>query len=118
LLGVAEDITERKKDQERIAHLAHYDALTDLPNRAAFTKHLGSTIEQAAANNQMFAVLCLDLVVGNADAHLRERRAMPRDLEAAVTKGEITLYYQPQMQIGSAITGFRTGWKSKSPKTC
>src|SRR6202012_5683952 len=61
LLGVAEDITERKKDQERIAHLAHYNVLTDLPNRAAFTKHLNLAIEHAAANNQMFAVLCLDL---------------------------------------------------------
>jgi diguanylate cyclase (GGDEF)-like protein/PAS domain S-box-containing protein len=225
LLGVAEDITERKKDQERIAHLAHYDALTDLPNRAAFTKHLSSTIEQAAANDQMFAVLCLDLdrfkeindtyghlvgdgllqevarrlqsaaegafvarlggdeftvittgpqpasaealaqrliaefsndfiidgqrlrngtsvgvaifptdgvdamtVVGNADAalyrakaegrgsvrffeaemnsNLRERRAMQRDLETAVVNGELMLHYQPQMRIGSVVTGF------------
>jgi len=225
LLGVAEDITERKKDQERIARLAHYDALTELPNRAAFTKHLSSTIEQAAASNQKFAVLCLDLdrfkeindtyghlvgdgllqevarrlqsaaegafvarlggdeftlittgpqpasaealaqrliaefandfvidgqrlrnatsigvaifptdgtdamtVVGNADAalyrakgegrgtvrffeaqmnsHLKERRAMQRDLETAIANGELMLYYQPQMRIGLAITGF------------
>jgi diguanylate cyclase (GGDEF)-like protein/PAS domain S-box-containing protein len=235
LLGVAEDITERKKDQERIARLAHYDALTDLPNRASFTKHLSSTIEHAAANNQMFAVLCLDLdrfkeindtyghlvgdgllqeiarrlhsaaegafvarlggdeftlvttgpqpasaealaqrliaefsndfvidgqrlrngtsigiaifptdgtdamtVVGNADAalyrakaegrgsvrffeaqmnaDLRERRAMQRDLETAVANGEIMLYYQPQMRIGSVITGFEALARWKHPQ--
>jgi diguanylate cyclase (GGDEF)-like protein/PAS domain S-box-containing protein len=234
LLGVAEDITERKNDQERIAHLAQFDALTDLPNRAAFTQFLASTIEHATFNNQSFAVLCLDvdrfkevndayghpvgdrllqevaqrlqaaaegafvarlggdeftiiapgaqpataevlaqrlltelsgefviegqrlragtsvgvaifptdgedamIVVGNADAalyrakaesrgsvrffepemnaHLRERRAMQRDLESAVASGEIVVYYQPQMQMDSEITGFEALARWKHP---
>ena len=38
LLGVAEDITDRKRAVERIAHLANHDALTDLPNRPAFSR--------------------------------------------------------------------------------
>jgi diguanylate cyclase (GGDEF)-like protein/PAS domain S-box-containing protein len=61
LLGVAEDVTERKRAAERIAHLANHDALTDLPNRQAFRERLDFTLERAALSSQGFAVLCLDL---------------------------------------------------------
>jgi diguanylate cyclase (GGDEF)-like protein len=56
-----EDITERRRVEARIAHLAYYDLLTDLPNRAAFNDHLASTFDRAASGNENFAVLCLDL---------------------------------------------------------
>ena len=61
LLGVAEDITDRKRAVERIAHLANHDALTDLPNRPAFAERLNFTLERAASASEKFAVLCLDL---------------------------------------------------------
>jgi diguanylate cyclase (GGDEF)-like protein/PAS domain S-box-containing protein len=61
LLTVIEDVTERKRAEERIAHLAHHDALTDLPNRAAFTEHLRSTLDKSAKADQSFAILCIDL---------------------------------------------------------
>src|SRR6202790_1389511 len=61
LLSVSEDITERKQAEARIEHLAHHDTLTDLPNRTAFTEHLGHTIEMAKRSGESFALLSLDL---------------------------------------------------------
>lgn len=61
LLTVIEDITERKRNETRIAHLAHHDPLTDLANRAALNMKLAETVEQAAAANGQFALLCVDL---------------------------------------------------------
>ncbi len=61
LLGVAEDITERKLAEERIEHLARFDSLTELPNRAAFTMRLAEAIHAAEASGSSFALLFLDL---------------------------------------------------------
>jgi diguanylate cyclase (GGDEF)-like protein len=41
--------------------MAHHDALTDLPNRAAFVEHLAATLTQAETASNHFAVLCIDL---------------------------------------------------------
>jgi diguanylate cyclase (GGDEF)-like protein len=56
-----QDITERMQDQARIAHLAFHDQLTGLPNRAAFNDHIAKLFDRASAENENFAVLCLDL---------------------------------------------------------
>ncbi len=61
LLGVIEDVTERKLAEARIAHMAHHDTLTDLPNRAAFNECFDATLERAAAAAEPFAVMCIDL---------------------------------------------------------
>jgi diguanylate cyclase (GGDEF)-like protein/PAS domain S-box-containing protein len=60
-VAVAFDMTDRKRAEQRIRHLACHDALTDLPNRAALDEHLSGVIERAAESNGRFAVLCLDL---------------------------------------------------------
>jgi len=61
VLTVLDDITERRRTEQRIAHMAQHDALTDLPNRAAFAAHLAATIERATASSGSFGVLCIDL---------------------------------------------------------
>lgn len=55
-----EDVTERVRTQERIAHLAYYDALTDLPNRALFREHVEHRLAKTAPG-ECFAVLFIDV---------------------------------------------------------
>ncbi|MER8567787.1 EAL domain-containing protein [Mesorhizobium sp. M0924] len=52
-----EDITERRRAEERMSHLAHYDTLTDLPNRSMFRERL----DQAMAGDTPLAIFSLDL---------------------------------------------------------
>src|SRR5207237_14958 len=40
------------------------------------------------------------------DMRLRERRALQHDLQSAVARHELALYYQPQARVGGAVTGF------------
>jgi diguanylate cyclase (GGDEF)-like protein/PAS domain S-box-containing protein len=61
LISVIHDITERKRDEQRIAHMAHHDPLTDLPNRTAFNECIAATLELAAASNESVAVLSIDI---------------------------------------------------------
>jgi diguanylate cyclase (GGDEF)-like protein len=61
LLGVSEDITERKQAEAQIEHMSRHDALTDLPNGRNFTDRLAFTLDRAATMEDRFAVLCIDL---------------------------------------------------------
>ena len=62
LIFQIQDITDRKRAEERLLHDAFHDALTGLPNRALFMDHLGLAIARAKRNSdQKFAVLYLDL---------------------------------------------------------
>lgn len=60
-LSVARDITERKRAEERIYHLAYYDTLTELPNRALFIDRVAWGIVQARRSQMAAAVIFLDL---------------------------------------------------------
>lgn len=50
-----------KRAAERIAHMAHHDPLTGLPNRAAFATQFATALDRSAAAGSGFAILCIDL---------------------------------------------------------
>lgn len=59
-LTTQEDITERRRSEDRIAHLAHYDVLTDLPNRVFFRAQLEEALERVERGERI-AVLYIDV---------------------------------------------------------
>src|SRR5262245_31377123 len=59
--GTTIDITERKRAEEQVKHLAFHDPLTSLPNRLLFSDRLTLAVAQAHRHNQKLAVLFLDL---------------------------------------------------------
>ena len=61
LLGVARDISERRQAQQRLQHMAHYDALTGLPNRTLFYQTLADAVELAKDKQWRIVVLFISL---------------------------------------------------------
>jgi diguanylate cyclase (GGDEF)-like protein/PAS domain S-box-containing protein len=59
-IGVAIDVTERRMAEVRIRHLAHYDPLTELPNRSLFRLRLDEALARAR-RGERFALCCLDI---------------------------------------------------------
>jgi diguanylate cyclase (GGDEF)-like protein len=59
-VATIEDITERRRAEEKIAHLAHYDGLTELPNRLLFRERLEQSL-QAIRPGEQLAVLYIDI---------------------------------------------------------
>ena len=59
-VATIEDITERTRADEKIAHLAHYDGLTDLPNRVLFRERLEQALK-AVRPGERLAVLYIDI---------------------------------------------------------
>lgn len=60
-VGLVSDITERKREEERMRRLAHFDSLTGLPNRVLFLDRLQRSIARARRYRHKLAVLYLDL---------------------------------------------------------
>jgi diguanylate cyclase (GGDEF)-like protein/PAS domain S-box-containing protein len=60
-VGTFSDISERKAAEEHVLHLAHYDLLTDLPNRALIYDRLRQTLINAKRNKARVGLMFLDL---------------------------------------------------------
>jgi len=58
---IARDITQLHQQEEQLKHIAHFDALTGLPNRLLMTDRLRQAMAHAKRNDQELAVLYLDL---------------------------------------------------------
>ena len=60
-VATTDDITDRRRAEAQIAHLATHDALTDLPNRVLFSQRLDEAVRAVRAGDRSVAVLMLDL---------------------------------------------------------
>lgn len=93
--GIARDVTQMKKAEETIRHMAYYDALTDLPNRVLFKDRLGMAMAGALRSRKNVAVMMLDLdkfkqvndVLGHNVGDLL-LKAVSRRLEKALRKND------------------------------
>jgi len=61
-VGIFSDLPARREMQERLQHLIHHDALTDLPNRSLFMDRLEQAMLTAQRFNNSLALLWIDLV--------------------------------------------------------
>lgn len=82
IVFVARDITERKKQEEKLKKLALFDFLTDLPNRSYFYKKMKAEIKKSKKKQKIFAIMMLDL-----DYFKQINDTMGHDIGDQVLKG-------------------------------
>lgn len=61
LMGIRMDIDERKRAEQKLARLAHFDALTNLPRRTLFDERLAQALKEAKRHHTLVAVGYMDL---------------------------------------------------------
>jgi len=61
IIGVSQDVTERKRSEDEARFLAHHDTLTGLPNRRLLDDRLRQAVYLAQRHDSKVAVMLLDL---------------------------------------------------------
>jgi len=61
ILSITRDITERKQNESRLSYLAHYDSLTNLPNRVLLMERMKEAMTAATLHERLVAIIFLDL---------------------------------------------------------
>jgi diguanylate cyclase (GGDEF)-like protein/PAS domain S-box-containing protein len=61
LIGTITDITEQRRVEEQVRHMAHHDALTQLPNRSLLQDRVGQAIARAKRKRELLSLLFIDL---------------------------------------------------------
>jgi len=96
-VSVFNDITEFRRDDDRIRHLAFHDPLTDLPNRSLLMNRLDQQIARAQRDQSGLAVLFLDL-----DAFKRVNDTLGHNLGDALLK-EVAARLQAQVRPADTV---------------
>jgi diguanylate cyclase (GGDEF)-like protein len=60
-VGIHQDITDKRRDEERVAYMAHHDLLTGIANRAYFMQRLEEAGARLRRHHEPFTVFMLDL---------------------------------------------------------
>ena len=117
-VATVEDITERQLVETRIAHMAHYDALTELPNRVLFRERLDHELKNISRGRQL-AVFYIDIDefkrINNSLGHPvgdELLKAVAGRLGACVTAGDVVarLGGDEFAIIQTAMSGRPTPW--------
>jgi len=93
-VGAGLDITERKKNEEKLHYQATHDALTGLANYREFLDSLEREVRRGGRSNRSFAVLLLDLdelkTINDRFGHLAGNRALKRLSEVMKEQCRVT----------------------------
>ena len=120
--GVISDITAQKAAEEKVRYMAHFDGLTDLPNRRFFSEALNRTVHQAEPENKI-ALLLFDLdhfkAINDTLGHPigdKFLKLVARRLEN-IAKSEDTLARIGGDEFALLLNGDRAGFSEEIAKT-